>query len=131
VAAGSLARPMCTPRTIDVLFNLKNAHIFDGLPAWKGVLKEGLVADLVLFDPATIASLPATVAYDLPAGANPAHGFFGLESTRAEGKKAPSRISPCFRPSDQPSSWSACSFRVARISTFAGVIWLSFCGQVG
>jgi N-acyl-D-aspartate/D-glutamate deacylase len=38
VAAGSLARPMCTPRTIDVLFNLKNAHIFDGLPAWKGVL---------------------------------------------------------------------------------------------
>lgn len=38
VASGSLARPMCTPRTIDVLFTLKNAHIFDGLPAWKGVL---------------------------------------------------------------------------------------------
>lgn len=38
VAAGSLARPLCTPRTIDVLFNLKNAHIFDGYPAWKGVL---------------------------------------------------------------------------------------------
>ena len=35
----------------------------------RGRLKEGLVADLVLFDPETIASLPATVAYDLPAGA--------------------------------------------------------------
>ncbi len=38
VAAGSLARPLCTPRTIDVLFNLKNVHIFDGFPAWKDVL---------------------------------------------------------------------------------------------
>ena len=37
-AAGSPARALCTPRTIDVLFNLKNAHIFDGLPAWKTVL---------------------------------------------------------------------------------------------
>ena len=37
-ASGSLARGLCTPRTIDVLFNLKNAHIFDGMPAWKGVL---------------------------------------------------------------------------------------------
>jgi N-acyl-D-amino-acid deacylase len=38
VASGSAARPLCTPRTIDVLFTLKNAHIFDGMPAWKGVL---------------------------------------------------------------------------------------------
>jgi N-acyl-D-aspartate/D-glutamate deacylase len=30
--------PMCTPRTIDVLFTLTNAHIFDGFPAWKDVL---------------------------------------------------------------------------------------------
>ncbi|WP_179137617.1 N-acyl-D-amino-acid deacylase family protein [Candidatus Entotheonella palauensis] len=38
MAAGSLSRGLCTPRTIDVLFTLKNAHIFDGLPAWKAVL---------------------------------------------------------------------------------------------
>jgi N-acyl-D-aspartate/D-glutamate deacylase len=38
MAAGSMARGLCTPRTIDVLFTLKNAHIFDGLPAWKTVL---------------------------------------------------------------------------------------------
>ncbi len=38
MAAGSMSRALCTPRTIDVLFTLKNAHIFDGLPAWKAVL---------------------------------------------------------------------------------------------
>lgn len=38
IAGGSLVRPMCSPRTIDVLFNLRNAHVFDGLPAWNAVL---------------------------------------------------------------------------------------------
>lgn len=58
VAAGSMARPLCTPRTIDVLFNLKNAHIFDGMPAWKGVLTkspEDVMA--ALRQPATRAAL--------------------------------------------------------------------------
>ena len=39
-----------------------------GLPD-RGRIQEGLAADLVLFNPDTINSLPATVAYDLPAGA--------------------------------------------------------------
>ncbi|MBI3796483.1 MAG: hypothetical protein HY268_05865, partial [Deltaproteobacteria bacterium] len=37
-ASGLSVYPMCTPRTIDVLFTLTNAHIFDGFPAWKDVL---------------------------------------------------------------------------------------------
>lgn len=58
VAAGSMARPLCTPRTIDVLFNLKNAHIFDGMPAWKGVLTKS-PADVMaaLRQPATRTAL--------------------------------------------------------------------------
>jgi len=36
--SGLSVYPMCTPRTIDVLFTLTNAHIFDGFPAWKDVL---------------------------------------------------------------------------------------------
>lgn len=38
VAAGSLVRAMCTSRTVDVVFNMRNAHIFDTMPAWKNML---------------------------------------------------------------------------------------------
>ncbi len=38
VASGSLVRAMCTSRTVDVVFNMRNAHIFDTMPAWRGVL---------------------------------------------------------------------------------------------
>jgi N-acyl-D-amino-acid deacylase len=38
VAAGSKVRAMSTSRTIDVVFNMRNAHIFDTMNAWRGML---------------------------------------------------------------------------------------------
>ena len=38
IAGGSRIRGMTTSRTIDVVFTMKNAHIFDTMPAWVSVL---------------------------------------------------------------------------------------------
>ena len=37
----------------------------------RGVLREGAIADLVLFDPATIGADDATLVHDLPGGTRP------------------------------------------------------------
>lgn len=58
VAAGSRVRAMTTSRTIDVVFNMRNAHIFDTMPAWRGMLikkPEDVMRDMR--DPAVRAEL--------------------------------------------------------------------------
>ncbi len=48
VAAGSHARAMCTSRSVDIMFNMRNVHILDGMPAWKAMLVKP--ADQVMAD---------------------------------------------------------------------------------
>ena len=58
VAAGSHARAMCTSRSVDIMFNMRNVHILDGMPAWKAMLvkpADQVMADMR--DPAVRAAL--------------------------------------------------------------------------
>jgi len=58
VAAGSHARAMCTSRSVDIMFNMRNVHILDGMPAWKRMLvkpADQVMADMR--DPAVRAAL--------------------------------------------------------------------------
>jgi N-acyl-D-aspartate/D-glutamate deacylase len=58
VAAGSPARAMCTSRSVDIMFTMRNVHILDGMPAWKAMLvkpAEAVMADMR--DPAVRAAL--------------------------------------------------------------------------
>ncbi|MBM3345465.1 MAG: amidohydrolase family protein [Betaproteobacteria bacterium] len=58
VASGSKVRAMSTSRTIDVVFNMRNAHIFDTMNAWRNMLvkkPEEVIRDMR--DPAVRAAL--------------------------------------------------------------------------
>ncbi|MGE0820857.1 MAG: amidohydrolase family protein [Candidatus Binatia bacterium] len=56
------------------ILTLEEAHFrLSGLMAWaagfkdRGTLREGMAADIVIYDPNTVKSLPSEIAYDLPA----------------------------------------------------------------
>jgi N-acyl-D-amino-acid deacylase len=56
------------------VLSLEEAHFrLSGLMAWaagfkdRGTLREGMAADIVIYDPNTVQSLPSEIAYDLPA----------------------------------------------------------------
>jgi N-acyl-D-aspartate/D-glutamate deacylase len=56
------------------ILTLEEAHFrLSGLMAWaagfkdRGTLREGMAADIVIYDPNTVQSLPSEIAYDLPA----------------------------------------------------------------
>ena len=64
------------PRVRDAgILSLEDAHWrLSGLPAWaagfndRGLLREGMLADLMIYDLASLAAQPVQVLHDLPAG---------------------------------------------------------------
>ena len=96
-------------RDLGVL-DLPNAvHRLTGQPAKlfgiqdRGLLREGLAADLMLFDPATVARGPKRRAHDLPAGAaRLTAGAVGLHGVWINGNRAADETGFCADPDSRP-----------------------------
>ncbi len=96
-------------RDLGVL-DLPNAvHRLTGQPAKlfgiqdRGFLREGLAADLMLFDPKTVARGPKRRAHDLPAGAaRLTAGAIGLHGVWINGAKAADEKGFCADPASRP-----------------------------
>jgi N-acyl-D-aspartate/D-glutamate deacylase len=96
-------------RDLGVLDLPQAVHRLTGQPARlfgiqdRGLLREGLAADLMLFDPATVARGPKRRAHDLPAGAaRLTAGAIGLQGVWINGAKAADEKGFCADPASRP-----------------------------
>jgi len=96
-------------RDLGVLDLPQAVHRLTGQPAKlfgiqdRGLLREGLAADLMLFDPKTVARGPKRRAHDLPAGAaRLTAGAVGLHGVWINGARAADTQGFCADPSSRP-----------------------------
>ncbi|MBS0517918.1 MAG: amidohydrolase family protein [Proteobacteria bacterium] len=96
-------------RELGVLDLPQAVHRLTGQPAKlfgirdRGLLREGNAADLMLFDPATVARGPKRRAYDLPAGAaRLTAGAVGLHGVWVNGTRVADRNGFCADPAARP-----------------------------
>jgi N-acyl-D-aspartate/D-glutamate deacylase len=96
-------------RDLGVLDLPQAVHRLTGQPArlfglkGRGLLREGYAADLMLFDPATVARGPKRRAHDLPAGAaRLTAGAIGLQGVWINGAKAADEKGFCADPASRP-----------------------------
>ena len=98
-------------RELGVLDMAQAVHRLSGQPAAlfgitdRGLLKPGLAADLMLFDPATVARGPKRRAHDLPAGAaRLTAGAVGLHGTWINGQRVANEKGFCADPKSRPGA---------------------------
>jgi N-acyl-D-aspartate/D-glutamate deacylase len=96
-------------RDLGVLDTAQAVHRLSGQPAklfgiqGRGLLKEGYAADLMLFDPATVARGPKRRAHDLPSGAaRLTTTAVGLHGTWINGARVADRTGFCADPKSRP-----------------------------
>jgi N-acyl-D-aspartate/D-glutamate deacylase len=98
-------------RDLGVLDLPQAVHRLTGQPAklfgipGRGLLREGYAADLMLFDPATVARAPNRRAHDLPAGAaRLTTGAVGLQGVWVNGAKLADEKGLCADPAARPGA---------------------------
>lgn len=96
-------------RDLGVMSLPQAVHRLTGQPAAlfglrdRGLLREGYAADLMLFDPATVARGPKRRAYDLPSGAARLTGSaVGLHGVWVNGAKVADENGLCADPESRP-----------------------------
>ncbi|TMJ30043.1 MAG: hypothetical protein E6G95_05700, partial [Alphaproteobacteria bacterium] len=96
-------------RDLGVLDTAQAVHRLTGQPAklfgieGRGLLKPGYAADLMVFDPATVARGPKRRAHDLPAGAaRLTTTAVGLHGTWINGARVADQTGFCADPKSRP-----------------------------